>query len=263
MIRFFLTILVATSAFFSAEIVFAQSVHSVGSVVDFDADSPRLLDEALKEIEERLRVPVNYQEAIISNPADLVRGEDIGLAQGKRYQKSHHLKVHYVPGESDALSAAQTAVNAYQEARLPGLYKVVSRGSAIHVIPTRDGSLFDTKVTWTAEGKNLADLLESLSAQISRACGKQIVLLNQPNPMDTKAAIFAQDEPLWKIFEQVTQLFGPTSFRFVYEPSTDRYYLNVNGVATLRPDDLGEKASTTSSEKSRAPSSPFFVRTPQ
>jgi hypothetical protein len=253
--------LLFSSVLFASQPAFAQTVDRAHSVADFDTNSPRPLNDALAEIEVRLGVPINYQESAVNDSQNLVKGEEIGLSPGKFYQKSQHFHVHYVLGESDALSATKTAVNAYQEARLPGQYKVVSEGSAFYVIPLGDASLFDTKITLSAEERRISDLLKMLSLQIAKTTTKKIVLLTVPDSMGAKFSVAAHSEPLTKVLEQIDHLFGPILFRFVYEPSTDTYYLNASSVPRMRSEDLEEKSGTAPTMEPLSTANPFSVKT--
>ena len=245
----------------SAGVTSAFAQNPIHTVVDFDADSPRPFNDALTAIEEQLRVPVNYEEAVITDRQHLVKGEEIGLAPGRFYQKGGRLTIHYVPGEGDAMAAVGTAVSAYERSGLPGSYKVTREGSMIAVVPLTAAPLFETKITLSKQDRTIPDLVEELAQQVSKVSGKRIVLLNQPYTTETKFSIAAQNEPLWRVFEQVNDSVGPTSFRFIYEPSTSIYYLNLNAVRTVRPEDLPELPTASSQIHGRPTSSPFFVKT--
>ena len=259
------TIILLSSSCLLSGMIFAQQSQSKTSypgptsVSDFDIDSRRPLNDALLMIEDWLHVPINYEEAIITDRTQLIAEEEVGLGKGLLFPRGGRLTVHYVPGETDALSAIQTTLQSHDQANLAGRYAVVRGESAFFVYPSSSSSLFASKISLPVTERTVGETIEEIAKHLALSSSKQVATLNQPYTAPEKISFGAQSETLLSVIERFNALVGPTSFRFIYDPPQKIYYLNIEAVPLFVPG-MTTETNSLQGEKTKLTSSPFFVK---
>lgn len=260
-----LLITLAITLLSAPTITAAQQPSSAGTATtalqDLDIISPRPLNDALSIIEAKLKVPIDFEEAPLTDPSSTVLGEQIGLRPGVRYPKGGHLVVQFISGETNAVAAVQTALSAYEHIGISGKYGIRQEDGAILVFPISSKTpIAETAITITDGIRTIADTLQLIAAKISSASGAKVQILNQPFVLGETVDLASQREPAIDVLRRMSRSLVPLSFRFIYDPSEKSYYLNVNAISTFSP--------TVSPEPRKQPiiktapsSSPYFIKT--
>jgi hypothetical protein len=164
-------------------------------------------------------------------------------------------------------------VNAYNGAKLSGVYRAVKKGNRVDVVPVQvlaaDGiswltvaAVMDRPVSFPSGSRSVEDAAQLLADTLSAAAGVKVVLATMPKFRGVTVSIGANNEPasdvLFAVFAQVTP--APLYYRLLYDPSGKTYYLTVRGA----PANLGGPGPSVTQQKrtprQSSPDSPFFKK---
>ncbi len=222
--------------------------HQSLPLADIDkSDTNRPLNDALMQLQQTLKAPINFEEAAYEPQKD---GE-----------VPPHLAVHFVPGERDPISAVQTILAATKADPLLGEYTLSQHGPYIEVFPTpsaRRTQLSQATITIPYGERTAAATFDLIAAQISAASGKSVRVLNQPFLATTLIPFAADKTPVFLVLERFSDFIGPFSFHLVYEPREKDYYLNLQGITADIV--LGSRNTNKTAGTSSPQSSPFFTK---
>ena len=259
-------LLLAAGGAFTAPAPECQGIPAVsGQPPTIRVDTGRPLAGVLEGVERVFLSPVTFEEAPYESAEDLVQ-IPVATGAGQKIESSLRRTEPFsvTLGATDASPylAAQSALNAYTNAGLPGVYSAAVRGGTVDVQPVEvrgvDGlmktvaAVMSTAVTFPVATRGAADTLRLVASAIAGGSGATVVLLNAPFWPSETLTVGASVEPARNVISDIgAQIGRPISFQCLWEPTEKRYYLNVSIVAA--PEPPGRPAS----------GGPFFLPMPK
>jgi len=196
-------------------------------------DSGRPLMDALDRLQTLYRFPINYEDVPYEYPPDIKTSlRPDGTVRGE-FPVGGKLDVVMNSDVKDVLSAAQQAVDAYENAGYPGRYQVSSTGSAIDVVPvayrSADGTtkalkpLMSEPVVIPKATRPLIDHASALCAALSKAHGVRV----ECNPQSSQSSNQVEFGATGEAGRDAASLLIPNySVRALYEPGDKTYYVS-------------------------------------
>jgi hypothetical protein len=230
-------------------VVLAAALAAPAFAATISVDDPRPLAAVIAELSAQSGVAVTYEDppyeyaGSIADVTRAVRGGASGPGEpALLVPKGGRLSVT-VPdsiAKSEAADAVRSVVGRYNQMGGPATFSVVERAGFIHVVPDRArdaggrmqdvASVLDAKIALRAKPRNGLELLEEFCAAVSAASGVTVEI--GMAPYDALAAKSlgggAVGETARNVLERLIADSGlPLSWRLLYDPGGDAYYLNL------------------------------------
>jgi hypothetical protein len=221
----------------------ASAQNTTGSTT-MTAPNVRSLADILSRVQQMFLTPITFEEVPYQSAAEL-RSITVlrnGSPQVNVVNPVTDFNVTLGQTDSSSYLAAQSVLSAYKGAGRPGVYAVIQSNNRVDVIPTQvlgaNGSMqsvtpvMSQPVTFPPATRSIADTLQLLVDDVSRASGFKVLLLNAPGlPLET-VELGAAGQPARDVVATLaTALKRPLSFQCLYDAGSQTYYLNVIAVA--------------------------------
>jgi hypothetical protein len=239
-------------------------------VIDIDVTGARPLADALRIIQERIGVPINFEEIKHANTGELQKSALPNMT-GRLVPRGGHLvtsvTVSSLPSDLQAVEAAQALLAAYTSANLPGTYRVIQETERVSIVPSPALSssgaaspVMDVKVSIPyATKRSVIKTLQLVTEALSSTIGTNIVLLTQPFQEQDTITLGVDGQPAKDVIKQVSNEFGgKIAYHLVYDPHIATYFLNLIPASASVPRTTLTKPPT---EGSHSPNNPFFIKT--
>ena len=197
------------------------------------AGAGRPLANVLDQLQHLFLQPICYEEAPFESPADVK-----SAAVASSIAPNVALRVTLGATDVNPYFASSTALSAYRNAGLPGVYNAVQNNGWVAVVPSQvsgtDGNLrsvvpvMSSKATFPAVSCRGVDTLQLVVDAMSQASGSKVLLLNQPFWPNDMVTVSASGEQAGDVIQKIGSIIGrPVSYQCLYDASSQAYYLNV------------------------------------
>src|SRR3954452_3529649 len=99
----------------------------ISQTLDVDVNVPRPLNDALLQLEQRLRIHLIYEETIYVNSKDMLT-KTIPNGTQYKYPRGGHLQVQIPTNTTDKNLVVQQLLSVHRSLNLPGVYQTIPRG---------------------------------------------------------------------------------------------------------------------------------------
>jgi hypothetical protein len=228
----------------------------------------------LSRIQHLFLTPITFEEVPYQNAAELGSVTILrnGSSQVRVVNPVTDFSVTLGQSDSSSNAAAQSALSAYKAANRPGFYAVIPLNGRVDVIPTQvlgsNGSIqtmtpvMSQPVSFPLATRTIADTLQLLVDDVSRASGSKVILLDAPGLALQTVDLSASGQPARDLIANLGKaLNSPVSFQCLYDAGAATYYLNVMAVAADPVAGGPGKHGTIKPLPTVGPSdSPFFIK---
>jgi hypothetical protein len=207
-----------------------------------NAEAGRPLARVLDRVQHLFLSPIAFEEAPFATNPEL--GSPAAAVSG---QPTAVLSVTLGATDTTPYYAASTALYAYKNAGLPGVYKVVQNNGWVSVVPVQvlgvDGSMRDvipvmsSPVTFPVAERDAIATLQMIADAAGKQAGAKVLVLNVPFWERDKITLGATGQPAGEVIvESIGKIINrPVSFQCLYDVGSKTYYLNVTIVAADPP----------------------------
>lgn len=208
----------------------AQNAPFTGEPTTLTVHTGRPLAEMLNRVRALFLTPVNYEEVPHESSACL-KSTTITKRSGAQVLLAPAVagfSVTLGKADSSAYLAAQSVLNAYKSAGLPGDYEVVQRAKSVDVVPVHvlaaSGTMravapvMSRPVTIPFATRRVFDVLQLLVDNISKESGAKVLWLNFPFAYSDTIDFGAAGESAWDVIANLgAKVNRPISFQCLYD----------------------------------------------
>jgi hypothetical protein len=212
------------------------------TTINANVDAVRPLARVLDRVQHLFLSPIAFEEAPFATNPEL--GSPAAAVSG---DPTPVLSVTLGATDTTPYYAAGTALYAYKNAGLPGVYKAVQNNGWVSVVPVQvlgaDGSMRDvipvmsSPVTFPVAERDAIATLQMIADAAGKQAGAKILVLNVPFWEREKITLGATGQPAGEVIvESIGKMINrPVSFQCLYDVRSKTYYLNVTIVAADPP----------------------------
>jgi len=221
----------------------------------------------LDKVQHLYVVPISFEEAPYESAVDL---KSIPILQSNGTTVTFltppmvDFGVTLGPAGSHAYSLAQSVVNSYVDAGLPGIYSVIQSAAGVSVIPQQVRSpsgamravrpVMSSPVRFPLETRGAVETLQLVAQLISSQTGASVIVLNTPFHLTDTLTMGATGETARDLVAQLGSTLGvPMSSQCLYEATDKTYYRNVESIFVPNP--AGVPASSVRGFRTPLPAS--------
>ncbi len=250
-----------------------QSSQQSISPVTITVNSGRPLAEVLERVEQHFLSPINYEEAPYESPADLktITVSQNGASKTLLARPISDFSVTLTDLDSSPYLAAQSVINSYISASLPGSYKVVQQDKRVDIVPTQvrgvSGSIRDVSpimsgpVTFPSAERSVMETVQLIADAVSGQKGPKVLPLNVPFGMLETVELGADGETAGDVIENLGRALGRSlSYQCLYDATGKNYYLNLVNIASAPVPGGPPQHGLNTHPKTGPANSPFFVK---
>jgi hypothetical protein len=261
-----LTFLLAAMLLFSGQLC-AQGTVFFSAPVAITTDGNHALASMLERIGHLYSTPIDFEEAPIEHPSDMVVGP-VMMKSGLHpvFARGGKLTVQLDKNDVDAYQAVLTVLAAYTNSGLPGSYQAFTEGDRVDVIPMQargsDGfthnviPIMASKISLDYKARSTYSLLDDISSAISKVSGRTVYasITGAPESMAPgEISGFSGGTA-----RSVLATIAGFSYQALFDPGANAYYLNVQPAAIRSAP--GPSTVTKRNTTGLPQTSPFWVK---
>ncbi|HZU43325.1 MAG TPA: hypothetical protein VE994_11675 [Terriglobales bacterium] len=233
--------------------------------IQISVNQARPLEAALDQLENKLGIPINYEDPRLACPSDI---QDVTAQVQNAAQRAANPRTRVIVPKGGALSVDMvlpnvvqtgdaltvvTALRAQYEANgYPGRFTIKQVGSVLTVEPNAvRGSdctwaaaspAMETPISFPSQQRDATETLSLILHAVTQRLGMKVGLGNLPMVafVNRKATVRADNEPanivLMRLFDQLSPAGQSTySYHLFYDPGLKYYLADIAAVQPLRP----------------------------
>lgn len=240
--------------------------------IHISVNQARPLEAALDQLENKLGIPINYEDPRFACPNDV---QDVTAQAQNAAQRAANPRTRVIvprtgalnvdsvlpsaPQAGDALTVV-TALRAQYEANgYPGRFTIKQVGSVLTVQPVAvrgsdctwaaTAPAMETPISFPSQQRDATETLSLILNAVAQRLGIKVGLGNLPMVafVNRKATVGADNEPanivLMRLFDQLSPSgYSPYSYHLFYDPGLKYYLADIAAVQPLRPKPEAEGA---------------------